>query len=82
VHKNTPKPAIDWPKYNKSLIDRGRLSMWISVDALANWQSAKKTGEGGHPREYPDAAIDCMLTFKEVYVSVYRQPKSSPTGAD
>jgi hypothetical protein len=41
--------------------------MWISVDALANWQKAKKTGEVGHPRKYSDAAIECMLTFKEVY---------------
>jgi IS5 family transposase len=41
--------------------------MWISIDALTCWQNAKTTGEVGHPCIYSDAAIQCTLTFKEVY---------------
>jgi hypothetical protein len=41
--------------------------MWISVQALTTWKQGQSAGSPGRPKTYSDAAIECMLTFKEVY---------------
>ncbi|MFM5881708.1 IS5/IS1182 family transposase, partial [Aeromonas sanarellii] len=27
----------NWPKYNKSLINRGSLAFWVDAEAMSNW---------------------------------------------
>lgn len=55
----------NWSQYNKSLINRGSLTFWISEEVIRSWRSAKKTSKAGRPEKYSDAAIKavCMVRF-------------------
>lgn len=52
--------TIDWPEYNKTLIERGKLSFWLSNDLKEVWYSEQE-GE-----TYSDRAIEILsiLRFK------------------
>ena len=57
----------NWSKYNKSLVRRGSLTVWVSPDVLAAWTNVPPSGKRGHPRTYSDGAIECMATLRAVY---------------
>ena len=57
----------NWSEYNKALVERGSLTLWVSEDVLAAWQNAARTGRRGSPRTYTDTAILAMATLEEVY---------------
>jgi len=56
----------NWAEYNKSLIQRGDITVWFSDDAREKWM-AKATGARGRPQIYSDEAILCALMVKVVY---------------
>ncbi len=56
----------NWKEYNRSLINRGNITIWFSEEALDKW-GAEKTGARGRPRIYSDEAILCALVVKVVY---------------
>lgn len=55
----------NWSQYNKSLINRGSITFWISEDILKSWRSSKESRKPGRPEKYSDAAIYaiCMVRF-------------------
>ena len=57
----------NWSQYNKALVQRGSLSVWISEDVLSAWHNTERTGKRGKPTLYTDTAILCMATLEEVY---------------
>ncbi len=57
----------NWSKYNKSLVKRGSLTVWVSPDVLAAWTRVPPSGKRGHPQTYGDVAIECMATLRAVY---------------
>lgn len=57
----------NWSKYNKSLVKRGSLTVWVSPEVLAAWTRVPPSGKRGHPRTYGDVAIECMATLRAVY---------------
>jgi IS5 family transposase len=57
----------NWSQYNKALVQRGSLTVWVSEDSLSAWQNTERTGKRGKPAFYADAAILCMATLEEVY---------------
>lgn len=57
----------NWPKYNKSLIQRGSINFWFSEDAINKWRNTSHTCEKGRPQEYSDDAILCTLLIRTVY---------------
>jgi len=57
----------NWSQYNKALVQRGSLSVWISEDVLSAWHNTARTGKRGKPADYTDTAILCMATLEEVY---------------
>jgi len=57
----------NWPDYNKALVGRGSLTLWVTDDILGQWQNHQRTGRRGVPRTYSDTAILCMATLAEVY---------------
>jgi IS5 family transposase len=57
----------NWSQYNKALVRRGSLTLWVSEDILAEWRDRRRTGRRGTPRTYSDTAILCMATLAEVY---------------
>jgi hypothetical protein len=64
----------NWADYNKSLIQRGSLTVWIDEEILANWHPAPppQRSRGGQVR-YSDQAIECLLMLKAVFRLPYRQ---------
>lgn len=57
----------NWSQYNKALVRRGSLTLWVTDDILAQWQNHQRTGRRGTPQSYSDTAILCMATLAEVY---------------
>jgi hypothetical protein len=57
----------NWPDYNKALVRRGSLTLWVGEDMLAAWHEHQRTGRRGCPRTYSAAAILTMATLSEVY---------------
>lgn len=64
--------AKNWSQYNRSLVNRGSLTLWVSDDALESWK-AGASGERGHPQVYSDKAILCAMSLKAVFRLPYRQ---------
>jgi len=42
----------NWNEYNASLNHRGRLTAWVSSEAIANWTTDELTGEPGATLHY------------------------------
>lgn len=57
----------NWRDYNKALVRRGSLSLWVGTDALEAWHEHERTGQRGSPRTYSATAILTMATLMEVY---------------
>jgi IS5 family transposase len=57
----------NWSQYNKALVRRGSLTVWVSGDVLSAWHNTARTGKRGKPSDYTDAAILCMATLEEIY---------------
>jgi len=47
----------NWREYEAGLLRRGSLTLWITAEALSQWQAPKRTTRGGQPR-YSDLAIE------------------------
>lgn len=62
----------NWPKYNKSLIQRRSINFWLSKDAIKKWKNASHTSEKGRPQEYSVDAILCSLLIRTVYHLPFR----------
>lgn len=66
--KTKPKYRIrNWRDYNKALVGRGSLTLWIDEASLKRWNETVRTGRRGAPQLYADAAILCCLMLREVY---------------
>jgi len=57
----------NWSQYNKALVQRGSLSVWVSEDVLSAWHNQTRTSRRGKPADYSETAILCMATLTEVY---------------
>jgi transposase len=55
----------NWSKYNKSLIQRGSITIWIDEFALKKWFSREYTGKAGRPSTYSNEAILMLLVLRE-----------------
>jgi hypothetical protein len=65
--KTTKKYRIrNWREYNKALVRRGSLTLWINDESLKGWLSIQQ-GTRGRPQLYTDLAILCLLTIRAVY---------------
>lgn len=55
----------DWNKYNRTLVNRGNINLWITPQALENWV-AKKEKKNGRPFVYGDELMKamCFIRFK------------------
>jgi IS5 family transposase len=57
----------NWKQYNKALVERGSLTLWVSDDIIEGWHNHQRTGKRGKPLCYTDTAILCLATLEEVY---------------
>jgi hypothetical protein len=57
----------NWSEYNKALIQRGSISIWVEENALRKWFSSEHTCAAGGPTSYSDDAILMLITIREVF---------------
>ena len=62
----------NWPEYEKSLRNRGDITVWLSRDAIDAWTPPKNGKRGGQPI-YSDIAIEISLTLRLVFHLPLRQ---------
>jgi Transposase DDE domain len=57
----------NWNEYNKSLIQRGSLTVWFSEDAIKKWLAPKGAGKRGRPELFSDDAILTAIMIRFVF---------------
>jgi hypothetical protein len=62
----------NWPEYNKALINRGFVTLWLREDTLAQWYYQGPRTPGGLFR-YSDQCIQAALALKAVFQLAFRQ---------
>ena len=62
----------NWSDYDRALVERGNLSIWLSPNAIAGW-NAKPSGRRGGQRKYSDLAIETALTLRLLFKLPLRQ---------
>jgi hypothetical protein len=63
---------IDWPSYDKALVQRGSLTVWFSKDVVEGWHPEHGKKRGGQ-FNYSDIAIETGLTLRLVFSQPLRQ---------
>jgi transposase len=54
----------NWKEYNRALVNRGNLTVWVDEETLTKWANTEMTGRKGRSNKYSDAAIECALTIR------------------
>lgn len=79
VNRNYPRimskatyKISNWPAYNRSLRERGSLSVWISERAIEQWEYDGPAQRGGQ-RVYSEVAIRTCLSLRLVFGLPLRQ---------
>ena len=62
----------NWPEYERALVGRGDVTLWLSDDAMDAWRPAP-SGRPGGPRKFSDLAIETALTLRLVFRLPLRQ---------
>ena len=70
---SAPKPkrryrVTNWREYNRALVARGAITLWIDEAVIAGWGAA-----GGKGWRYSDMAILCALSLRAVFGLTLRQ---------
>lgn len=56
----------NWKDYNRDLIQRGNLTIWIE-EGLQNWYEKNDHPKRGRPKIYSDAAVECMAVLRLLF---------------
>ena len=74
IHPNhkTKYRIQNWAEYEKGLVRRGDITVWLSPAATAAWSPAKSGLPGGQ-RKFSDLAIETTLTLRLVFGLPLRQ---------
>lgn len=64
----------NWPEYDKALINKGFVTLWLDDNILAHWYFQGTHTRGG-PLPYSDQCIDTALAIKAVF-----RPHGRPRG--
>lgn len=61
----------NWATYNRGLINRARINIWIDQQVIDPWKPVAKQSKRGRPRQYSDSAIlICVLVRKLYHLSL------------
>ncbi|TMP41958.1 hypothetical protein CWB96_22490 [Pseudoalteromonas citrea] len=60
------KKIRNWSQYNRALVQRGNINIWLSESAILKWQNTVKHAGRGHSNHYSDLAIEICLILKAV----------------
>ncbi len=62
----------NWASYDRALVRRGDVTLWLSPEAIMAWR-AKPTGRRGAQYQFSDLAIETALTLRLVFNLPLRQ---------
>ena len=62
----------NWPAYDRALVQRGDITVWLAPDAIAAWE-AVGVGKRGGQLQYSDLAIETALTLRLIFHLPLRQ---------
>jgi len=54
--------VANWSEYDRSLVQRGDVTVWLSPAAAVSWNAKPSGRRGGQPK-YSDLAIETALTL-------------------
>ena len=72
---SAPKPryrVTNWREYNRALISRGSITLWIDEEVIAGWRAT-----GGKGLRYSDVAMRAALSLRAVFRLPLRQTQGS-----
>jgi hypothetical protein len=64
------KPAYkirNWGQYNRALINRGNITIWVSEDVRSCWYARGHSKRRGRRNCYSDGAIEAILSVRLIY---------------
>jgi hypothetical protein len=53
----------NWSEYNKALVNRGSINLWVDEEVIASWYAPTVKGKNGHPQKYSDQALTAVLSL-------------------
>ena len=62
----------NWPDYDRALVQRGDVTLWLAPHAIATWETAG-VGKRGGQLQYSDVAIETALTLRLLFHLPLRQ---------
>ena len=62
----------NWGEYSDALVDRGRLTVWVSEEAMKDWKDSRPPQQGAQ-WIFTDRAIKTCLQLKVVYGLTLRE---------
>ena len=62
----------NWPKYDRALVQRGDITLWLSADATDAWKPSPSGRRGGQ-RKFSDHTIETALTLRLLFKLPLRQ---------
>ena len=62
----------NWAEYDRGLVQRGDVRVWISAEALAHWKAACRSTPGGQ-RRFSNLAVETVLMLGALYKLPLRQ---------
>ena len=69
---DTTYKVQNWSEYNDALVNRGRLTVWISEEAIEGWKHDGPPQQGAQ-WVFTDVAIETCLQIKVVYGLTLRE---------
>lgn len=70
----------NWKQYNKSLIERGNITIWFSDDVMSSWYDSSGDKQRGRPTFYSDSCIELALTLRTLFKLPLRATQGFLTG--
>jgi hypothetical protein len=70
--QRTSYKITNWSSYNKSLVNRGRITLWLEADLDFHWLATPTRGKRGRSLTYSAVAMQMCLTVKCLYGLTYR----------
>ena len=64
--------VANWPDYERSLVCRGDITLWLSPDAIESWK-AVPSGQRGGQKRFSDTAIETAVTLRLLFHLPLRQ---------
>jgi DDE family transposase len=64
--------VANWAPYDRALVGRGDVTLWVSPEAIATWEPAGVGTRGGQWK-YSDVAIETALTLRLLFYLPLRQ---------